>query len=112
MKKVFVLFLCAIICFSAVACSTEITPDNSVSDSETTQASETVTKKEKAQTEKQKSLSLYFSYADSLDPYKAESAGNRGICSLLFDSLIKLDNNLNPELLIASKVEVDHGFDT
>lgn len=107
MKKVFVLFLCAIICFSAVACSTEITPDNSVSDSETTQASETVTKKEKAQTEKQKSLSLYFSYADSLDPYKAESAGNRGICSLLFDSLIKLDNNLNPELLIASKVEVD-----
>lgn len=104
MKKVLALIFCALFCFSAVACSTSITPDNSTSSSETTVKQEETTAKKSGKKSNRKNLSLYFSYADSLDPYKAESAGNRGICSLLFDTLVKLDNDLNPEYLIASNI--------
>ncbi len=108
MKKLLALAVCAFICFSAAACFGGTTPDNSVSDSsEITAASvEETTKKQSKKNKKNKTLSLYFSYSDSLDPYKAESAGNRGICSLLFDSLVKLDNDLNPENIIASDIEI------
>ncbi|MEE1002211.1 MAG: ABC transporter substrate-binding protein [Acutalibacteraceae bacterium] len=111
LKKVTALIICAIICFSAAACSTSATPDNTVSNNgnsgvtSANSADKESDKKEKSKSSK--TLSLYFSYSDSLDPYKAESAGNRGICSLLFDSLVKLDNDLNPQNLIASDISID-----
>lgn len=111
LKKVTALIICAIICFSAAACSTSNTPDNTVlNDGKATVTAENSTDKksdEKKKNKSSKTLSLYFSYSDSLDPYKAQSAGNRGVCSLLFDSLVKLDNDLNPQNLIASNVSVE-----
>lgn len=109
LKKALALLFCALFCFSASACYKSATPDNTVSDKEaTTSASENAadTKSNKRNKSK-KPLSLYFSYSDSLDPYKAQSAGNRGVCSLLFDSLVKLDNNLNPLNLIASDISIN-----
>ena len=105
MKKVLALIICVLLSFSITACKDGATPENNnFSDNSATKVTKKENKKNKGG--KSTSLSLYFSYSDSLDPYKSQSAGNRGVCSLLFDSLVKLDNDLNPQNLIASNVEV------
>ena len=105
MKRVYALALCVIICFLAVSCSNSSNEDNVAPTSETTTTAQVLTTAN--QVAKRKNIALYFSYSDSLDPYKATTAGNRAVCSLLYDSLVKLDNNLNPTLLIASSVSVN-----
>ena len=42
-----------------------------------------------------KTVSLLYSYSDSFNPYTAKTAANREISSLLYDSLIKTDNNFS-----------------
>ena len=51
-------------------------------------------------------LKLAFCANDSLNPYSAQSKMNKQLSSLMFDPLVKLDNNLNPNLILAEKVEV------
>ena len=100
MKNILALVLAIALCFSLVACKGD---ETTASQSKKPQ-NQSQNKDNKKEEKKYKDLSLYFSFADSLDPYKAESSGNRSICSLLFDSLVKLDNNLNPVNLIASNI--------
>lgn len=50
-------------------------------------------------------LSVFFSISDSLNPYKAVTAGNQYLSSLLFDPLVKLDKNLDAKLKLAQSVE-------
>ncbi len=101
MKKILTLVLSVVLCFSFVACSqeSEITPDTTV----TTLSQEQVLTTQK-KVEKRKQIALYFSFSDSLNPYAATTAGNRAVCSLLFDPLVKLDGNLNPQNVVASDV--------
>ena len=51
-------------------------------------------------------LHLAYNPNDSLDPYSAKSKLNRQLTSLLFDPLVKLDSDLNPQLCIARSVKV------
>ncbi len=52
-----------------------------------------------------KTVSLLYSYSDSFNPYTAKTAANREISSLLYDSLIKTDNNFEPIFVLANSVE-------
>ena len=102
MKRILSFILCAIVVISSASCS----KDKSSSSTTPTNAdgSEVSTT---AKSNNGKTLSLYFSYSDSLDPYKAESSGNKAICALLFDPLVKLDNDFNAQNRIASEVNLD-----
>lgn len=50
-------------------------------------------------------VSLLYSYSDSFNPYTAKTAANREISSLLYDSLIKTDNNFEPIYVLALSAE-------
>lgn len=52
-----------------------------------------------------KTISLLYSYSDSFNPYTAKTAANREISSLLYDSLIKTDNNFEPVYVLALSAE-------
>lgn len=47
-----------------------------------------------------------YSISDSLNPYSAGTLGNQQLASLMFDSLISLDENMNATLKIAQSVEI------
>lgn len=106
MRKVLVFMLCALILLSAVSCGNKTSDDTEKTEvvfvTDKNGETKAVTKKVK----KSKNISLYFCYSDSLDPYQAKSSGNRSVCGLLFDSLIKLDNDLNPHKVLANDVTV------
>ncbi len=53
------------------------------------------------------SISLLYNSSDSLDPYKAESKYNRDLGSLLFDPLIKLDEKLQPQKVLAKEITLN-----
>lgn len=48
------------------------------------------------------SITLPIAYNDTLDPFRAESAVNRSLVTLLYDGLIYIDENFEPQLLLAS----------
>lgn len=52
-----------------------------------------------------KTISLLYSYSDSFNPYTAKTAANREISSLLYDSLIKTDNNFESIYVLALSAE-------
>lgn len=56
---------------------------------------------------KNESITLLFNKSDSLNPYTSKSENNRNICKLIFEPLIKCDNNFNPVLKIAESVNVE-----
>ena len=53
----------------------------------------------------EKTISLLYSHSDSFNPYTAKTAANREISSLLYDSLIKTDNNFEPIFVLALSAE-------
>ena len=48
---------------------------------------------------------MLYSYTDSLNPYTAKTNSNREISALLYDSLVKTDNNFEPIFVLAQSVE-------
>ena len=54
----------------------------------------------------EKTISLLYSYSDSFNPYTAETAANREISSLLYDSLIKTNNNFDVVYVLAQSAEI------
>ena len=52
------------------------------------------------------SLSLLYCYGDSFNPYLSKTVSNRQIGLLLFDSLVKIDNNFNAVYLLAESVQI------
>lgn len=57
------------------------------------------------QSSEEKEISLLYSYTDSFNPYSAKTAANRDIATLLYDSLVKTDNNFEPIFVLAESVE-------
>lgn len=53
------------------------------------------------------SISLLYNSSDSFDPYKAESKYNRSLGSLLFDPLVKLDEKLQPQNVLAKEITLN-----
>ena len=108
MKKALLIVFALLLAFSSCACKNESETKNSSADNDSVVAENNgQTSKNKPKKSKSKNLTLYFCYSDSLDPYSAQSSGNQALCPLLFDSLTKLDNDLNTKKLIASNIEVD-----
>ena len=52
-------------------------------------------------------LSLAFSASDSLNPYTAVTKVNKQLTALLFDPLVKLDEQINPVLCLAKSAVVE-----
>lgn len=92
--------VCAAMMFAFGACKQESA--NNTATTKITEAPTTV-KTDMGQGE----LYVYYSAADSLNPYEALTGGNQQISSLMFDPLVRLDPNLNPELKIAKQIEID-----
>lgn len=55
---------------------------------------------------KGESISLLFCDSDTLDPYTAQTEINRQLCRLIFDPLVKTDNEFNPVLCLAKSVKI------
>ena len=51
-------------------------------------------------------ITLLYSAADTFNPYTAKTDVNRQLCKLIYEPLIKLDNEFNPILSIAESAEV------
>lgn len=95
MKRIvcFVLGLCLI--FSLSCCKKQ--PEGQTSSSAVSQS----------QKGKQQKFNLIYSFGDTFNPYAAKTAHNRQICKLLFDPLVKTDNQYKPELFLAESVSID-----
>lgn len=59
-----------------------------------------------SQQDSNKTLSLLYSYSDSFNPYTAITASNRELSSLLYDSLIKTDNNFDAVCVLAQSADI------
>ncbi|MFA9380317.1 MAG: ABC transporter substrate-binding protein, partial [Acetanaerobacterium sp.] len=52
-------------------------------------------------------LLIPYDKDDSLNPYQATSALNLALHSLVYDSLVKLDNDFTPVMSLASDIDID-----
>ncbi len=95
MKKIICVFLALCILLTFAGCR-NITDTGSSSE---------YTEVEPLQSSDTKTVSLLYSYSDSFNPYTAKTAANREISSLLYDSLIKTDNNFEPIYVLALSAE-------
>ena len=50
-------------------------------------------------------ITLLYSSSDSFNPYTAATDANRQLCKLLYEPLVKLDNEYNVTYCLAQKVE-------
>ena len=94
-KKIFAFLLVFSIIFSFTSCKTKKTNTNK-NDKTVTTAQNSIN-----------SINLLYNKSDSFNPYTAVTENNRNLCSLIFESLIKTDNNFNPILKLAGNVELD-----
>ena len=94
MKKILSVFLCLILTLVFVGCK-----DANVTSSDNPQSNET---------QKYKNyITLLYSASDSFNPYEVKTDTNRQICMLLYEPLVKLDNEFNPVYSIAKAVETN-----
>ncbi len=54
-----------------------------------------------------KTINLLYSYGDTFNPYTAVTSSNRQLSLLLFDPLVKIDNEFNVSYCLASSVELE-----
>ncbi len=93
MKKLLLVFLCLCLLFGA-GCK-----EKSENSSQSLQLDENGNYKD--------FMTLLFSEADSFNPYEAKTDVNRQICLLLYESLIKTDNEFNAVNRIAESVKTE-----
>lgn len=102
MKKLLTLFLCLIMVLSSVSCASKSSQTTANTDA-------TVKNSQKVQSKDNKgkeNITLYFNYSDSLNPYAAQSSGNKALMSLLFNSLVEIDNDFSATNVLADKIDV------
>lgn len=95
MKRVACVLISLILIFSFCGCRQNVM-DSSSSEDVGDIPSQTTGKKE---------ISLLYSYTDSVNPYTAKTDANREIASLLYDSLVKTNNNFEPIFVLAESVQ-------
>ncbi|MCQ2455258.1 MAG: ABC transporter substrate-binding protein [Clostridia bacterium] len=93
-KKFLSLFLALVMLFSFSACQ------ENVKNSPTEKKSEKTEKKESIP------INLLYNKADSLNPYTCVTDNNRNLCKLVFEPLVKTDNNFKPILRVAKSVKL------
>lgn len=95
MKKIISLIMSLIILFTLCACGggdNKIHSNNS--DKENNKAG-------------RNSFNLLYCSSDSFNPYKAQTDLNRNLASLIFEPLVKLDNNFNAKYVLANKITLN-----
>lgn len=95
MKKLFCVLMVFCLILSFTGCKNASDTDSSSSGSVQTPS----------QTTGGKTISLLYSYSDSFDPYTAITSSNREIASLLYECLVKTDNNFDAICVLAQSVE-------
>lgn len=96
MKKIIAVLICFCLTIFICGCSQNAN-DTSSDDNELSQTVEKTNGK---------TISLLCSYTDSFNPYTAKTTANREISSLLYDSLVKTDNNFEPINVLASSIQI------
>lgn len=94
-KKIFAVVLCLVCILTFAGCKK--TPD-----SNTSSEVQTVTDKKL-----KNYITLLYSSNDTFNPYTAETDINRQLCRLIYEPLVKLDNNFNPVYSIAESVKCE-----
>lgn len=92
LKKIHILLLVAVLVLNFTGCKGETTfssePQSSVNEN----------------SKLKNYITLLYSASDSFNPYTVKTAVNRQLCQLIYDSLVRLDNNFNPIFEIAKEV--------
>ena len=96
MKKI-TAFLMAVLILILCGCGEEA---NSNSKTEVTQSQTTKAEYENA-------ITLLYSSADTFNPYDAKTEINRQLCKLLYEPLVKTDDNFKVHYSIAKSVKID-----
>ena len=91
MKRTFALLICLIMCISFASCK------------EAEGNTSSMPKKSAEPVLKSEEISLLYYSGDSFNPYVAKTKHNREISRLIYDPLIKYDNEFNPVYCLASK---------
>ncbi len=95
-KKILCLIMAAQLLFCLAACKE--TPLNTSSLTETTNNDKN---------NEQNYITLLYSAADTFNPYTATTQINRQLCNLLYEPLVKLDNEFEPVYSIAKSVKTE-----
>lgn len=95
MKKIFCILI-AICMLLGVGCNSVSTNYSNVESTVTLPNAE----------ESNRVMSLLYSYSDSFNPYLAKTTANREIAGLLYDCLVKTDNQFNVKYVLAQSVEI------
>lgn len=94
MKKILSIILALVLCFGMSACAKK-------------QGGGSTNKGESAVASKKDTITLLYSTSDSFNPYESITDQNRQIAKLLFEPLVKTDNNFNTVLCIAESVKTE-----
>ena len=92
-KNIICVFLIAIMCFSFTSCkenAVQLSTDDSQENNNSAVTRDYIT--------------LLYSASDGFNPYTAKTDINRHICKLLYEPLVKLDNEYNPIKYIADNI--------
>ncbi len=100
MKRLLSLLLCLLLVCSLAACG-EQPEDDPAAPTETTGETTEPVSADKAS---KRMITLPFSAADSLNPFETKSTMNRDVDTLLYDSLVRLDENFAPVPSLAADV--------
>ncbi|MBQ1988521.1 MAG: hypothetical protein II234_01285, partial [Clostridia bacterium] len=92
-KKIISLFLIFVLVLSVSGCKSSEKKDSSSDLSGVTQ-----------QNKEQDFMTILYSAGDTFNPYTAKTSINKQFMTLLYDSLIKLDNNFEPVYSLAQSV--------
>ncbi len=92
-KKILALLLC-VLTVTLCSCGTDSEVTSTPSDTASSQSSVT------------KVFSLFYSANDTLNPYTCVSKHNRELITLLYDPLVRLNTQFQPEFIIAENIEL------
>ncbi|MBO4432217.1 MAG: hypothetical protein J5852_01665, partial [Clostridia bacterium] len=94
MRKAVCILLCVLLCFSLSCCKNAGKNTSSKTESEVKPL-------------KNEEINLLYYSGDSFNPYTAATKYNRELAHLLYDPLIKCDNNFSPVYCLASDAVLD-----
>lgn len=96
-KRIIALLLALCLCSGLGACSDEVPEPQQ----------DTPPKNETVETKLSCPLTLPIAHSDTLDPFKAESAVNRSLITLLYDPLVTVGADFQPQLVLADSYTLD-----
>ena len=97
LKKLFAICLAGVLTLSTVGCGSDKKPSGDTSDSTTSSDLASV-----------ESLTLLYRADDPLNPYTAKSFLNRRLANLMYDPLVKVDPDFQPEFILAKDIEISN----